>query len=167
VVLSVLGFSPAADAVGQGACNITGTITFASSSKTLSEGTWRIGPAIIDCQGLIAARRRITGRGPFTGSGTFKELSAGSGGACHQSGSGNVEYTIPTSGGDILVSEPDTYTLVGVGAFITPTLRGAFQLVPASGDCVTQPVTKATFVAEVVLYRYPRELPRPPGTQRG
>jgi hypothetical protein len=165
VVLSVLGFSPAADAVGQGACTISGTITFSSSSKTLSEGTWRIGPAILDCQGIVAARRLITGRGPFVGSGSFSELTAGTGGACRQSGSGTVDYTIPTSGGDIHVSEPDSYTLIGAGAFTTPTLRGTVQIAPASGDCVTQPVTKATFLAEVTLYRYPRELPapRPPG----
>jgi hypothetical protein len=163
VALSVLGFSPTAGAVGQGACNITGTITFSSSSKTLSEGTWKIAPAVIDCQGIVAARRRITGRGPFSGGGTFRELSAGSGGACHQSGSGTVDYTIPTSGGDILVSEPITYTMVGVATFTTPTLRGAFQFAPSSGDCVTNPVTRATFVAEMLLYRYPRELPRPPG----
>ena len=161
VVLSVLGFSPAADAVGYGGCTISGTITFSSSSKTLSEGTWRIGPAILDCQGIVASRRFITGRGPFTGSGAFSELSAGTGGACRQSGTGTVEYTVPTSGGDIHVSEPDTYTVIGVGAFTTPSLRGTVQIVPASGDCVTGPVTKATFLAEVTLYRYPRELPAP------
>jgi hypothetical protein len=34
------------------------------------------------------------------------------------------------------------------------------QVTPAGGDCLTKPVTKATFVAQVVLYRYPREVPK-------
>lgn len=168
VVLPVIGFTPAADAVGYGACTITGTITF--SSRTLSAGTWTIGPAVIDCQGLIAARRRITGRGPFKGSGSFTALPPGEGACLRHSGSGKIDYTIPTTGGDIHISEPSNHTLVGIGVIDTPTLHGSFQLPPPyDGDCLTKPVTKVTFVAEVLLNRYPRQLPnpKPPGQRAG
>jgi hypothetical protein len=161
LMLPMFGLSPAADAVGQGACTITGTITFSGGDQ--GQGVWKIGPATLDCQGLIAARRRIIGRGPFRGSGTFTEAVAGTGACLHHLASGTVDYRIPTSGGDILVSEPDTYTLAGgAGLFTTPTLRGPFQVAPFEGDCVSKPVTRATFVAELVLLRYPRELPTPP-----
>ena len=43
----------------------------------------------------------------------------------------------------------------------TPTLNGPLQVAPAGGDCLTKPVTKATFTAQVVLYRYPRQIPPP------
>jgi hypothetical protein len=162
VVLSLLEFAPAAGAVGLGFCRISGTMVF--SSRTAGEGRWSIEDGIIDCQGVIAARRRILGQGPFKGSGSYRALPDGGGACLHQAGSGTVDYTIPTSGGDILISEPDAYTLVGAGSFTTPTLRGTFQLPPPyDGDCVTKPVTSAPFLAETLLYRYPRELPTLPG----
>jgi hypothetical protein len=163
VVLSLVEFAPAARAVGLGLCTIRGTIVF--SSRTAGEGVWSIGDGVIDCQGLIAARRRILAPGPFKGSGSYTALPDGGGGAClHQAGSGTVDYTIPTSGGNILITEPNVYTLVGAGSFTTPTLRGAFVLSPPyDGDCVTKAVTSARFVATALLYRYPRELPTPPG----
>ena len=74
-----------------------------------------IAPAVLDCQGIIAARRRITGRGPFKGSGLFTALPPGQGACLRQSGTGNIEYRIPTSGGEIIVNEPWTYTLAGAG----------------------------------------------------
>jgi hypothetical protein len=162
VVLSLVEFAPAAGAVGLGFCRISGTMVF--SSRTAGEGRWSIEDGIIDCQGVIAARRRILGQGPFKGSGSYRALPDGGGACLHQAGSGTVDYMIPTSGGDILISEPDAYTLVGAGSFTTPTLRGTFQLPPPyDGDCVTKPVTSAPFLAETLLYRYPRELPTPPG----
>lgn len=161
VVLPVFGSIPAADAVGHGVCTITGRITF--SPPTLSAGAWDIESAVIDCQGLIAARRRIIGRGPLQGSGSFATVAPGNGGCLEQTGAGTLEYRIPTSGGDIRVSEPVNHTLAGLGVINTPTLHGTFQLAPPyDGDCVTKPMARATFVAEVVLYRYPRELPKPP-----
>jgi hypothetical protein len=160
VVLPVLGFTSSADAVGYGACTITGTITF--STRTLGAGTWNITPAVLDCQGIIAARRRITGRGPFRGSGSFTAVGT-DGGCLRQFGTGKVDYKIPTSGGDILVSETENHTLGLAGAIDTPTLHGLFQLPPPyDGDCVTKPVARSTFVAQVVLVRYPREAPTPP-----
>jgi len=157
LVLPMLGFAPEAGAVGYGECTITGTMTF--SSGTLSAGTWTIGPAVLDCQGLIAGRRRITGRGPIKGSGSYTALPAGDG-CLRQSGTGTIEYRIPTSAGEILVNEEWAHALAGAGVVNTPTLHGVMQVTPAGGDCLTKPVTKATFVAQVVLYRYPREVPR-------
>jgi hypothetical protein len=159
LVLPVIGFTPGAGAVGYGACTITGTISF--SSGTLSSGTWTIGPAVIDCQGIVAGRRRITGRGPFRGSGSYTSLLPGDGGCLRQSGSGKVEYSIPTTAGEIHVDEAASHTLAIVGTLTTPTLDGPFEVAPpySGGDCLTKTVGKATFVAEVLLYRYARQLP--------
>ena len=113
VGLAVFGFTPRADAVGYGACTIVGTISF--SSQTPSTGTWTIGPATLDCQGIIGKRARITGRGPLRGSGTYTALAPGDGGCLRQSGTGKVEYVIPTASGTIKVNEAATHTLAGVG----------------------------------------------------
>jgi hypothetical protein len=160
--MAVLGFTPTADAVGYGACTIVGSISF--SSQTPGTGTWAIGPATLDCQGIVGKRARITGRGPLNGSGAYKTLAPG---AClPQQGTGKVEYAIPTEGGVIKVSEAASDTLAGAGVFDTPTLHGTFQVAPPyDGDCVTKPLSRATFVAQVALYRYPREFPPggPPG----
>jgi hypothetical protein len=160
VVMPVIGFTPPAHAVGYGACSIVGTITF--SSKTLSTGTWTIGPATLDCQGIIGKRARIVGRGPFRGSGAFTALPPGDGACLRQNGTGQVEYEIPTASGTIKVEEVSNHTLAGAGVFDTPTLHGTFQLPPPyDGDCLTKPLSRATFVAQVMLYRYPREFPPP------
>ena len=157
---AVFGFSPRADAVGYGVCTIVGTISF--SSQTLSTGTWTIGPATLDCQGIVGKRARITGRGPLRGSGTYNALAPGNGACLPQNGTGQVEYVIPTASGIIQVNEGTSHTLAGAGLFETPTLHGTFQIPPPyEGDCVTKPLTRATFVAEVFLYRYPRQLPAP------
>jgi hypothetical protein len=159
--MAVFGFSPTADAVGYGACTIVGTISF--SSQTLGTGTWTIGPATLDCQGIVGKRARITGRGPLRGSGTYKALTPGDGACLPQNGTGNVEYVIPTASGPIRVSEAASHTFAGAGLFDTPTLHGTLQMPPPyDGDCVTKPLSRATFVAQVVLYRYPRQFPPGP-----
>jgi hypothetical protein len=159
---AVFGFSPRADAVGYGACTILGTISF--SSQTQSTGTWTIGPAMLDCQGIVGKRARITGRGPLRGSGTYNALAPG---AClPQNGTGKIEYVIPTASGTIQISEAVSHTLAGVGVLDTPTLHGTLQMPPPyDGDCVTKPLRRAGFVAQVILYRYPRQFPpgRGPG----
>ena len=161
VVLPVIGFTPPAHAVGYGACTIVGTITFATA-ETPSTGTWTIGPATLDCQGVIGKRARITGRGPFRGEGSFTALPPGDEACLRQSGTGTVEYQIPTASGTIKVNEGETHTLAGAGVFDTPTLHGTFQIPPPyDGDCLTKPVRRAAFVAQVMLYRYPREYPPP------
>ena len=154
---AVVGFTPTADAVGYGACAIAGTISFTPESPT--KGTWTIGPANLDCQGIIGKRARIIGRGPFRGSGTYTALLPGD--ACfRQSGTGKVEYEIPTASGTIKVNEAATHTLAGAGVIDTPSLHGIFQLPPPyDGDCLTKPVSRATFVGQLVLYRNPRQFP--------
>jgi hypothetical protein len=154
---AVSGFSPRADAVGYGACTIVGTISF--SSQTLSTGTWTIAPATLDCQGIIGKRARITGRGPLRGSGTYNAL-AGNGACLAQNGTGQVEYVIPTASGTIQVNEAVSHTLAGAGVFDSTSLHGTFQIPPPyEGDCVTKPLSRATFVAQVILYRNPRQFP--------
>jgi hypothetical protein len=162
VGLAVVGFTPTAGAVGYGVCTVLGTISF--SSQTQSSGTWSISPANLDCQGIVGKRARITGRGPLSGSGSYAGLAPG---ACFpQQGKGTIEYAIPTASGVIKVTEAVTQTSAGAGVMDTPTLHGTFQITPPyDGDCVTKPLRRATFVAQVVLYRYPREFPpsAPPG----
>ena len=155
---AAFGFTPTADAVGYGACTIAGTISFSAESP--AKGTWAIGPANLDCQGIIGKRARITGRGPFRGSGTYTALLPGDTGCLRQTGTGTVEYQIPTASGTIKVDEAVSHTLAGAGVLDTPSLHGVFQVPPPyDGDCVTKPVTRATFVAQLVLYRNPRQFP--------
>ena len=155
---AVFGFTPTADAVGYGACTIAGTISFAPESP--AKGTWAIGPANLDCQGIIGKRARITGRGPFRGSGTYTALLPADTGCLRQTGTGKVEYQIPTASGTIKVDEAVSHTLAGAGVLDTPSLHGVFQVPPPyDGDCVTKAVTRATFVAQLVLYRNPRQFP--------
>jgi hypothetical protein len=153
VALALVGFVPEAGALGGGACRISGRMVFSPQSD--NEGGWSIDRGVIECAGLLAGgKNRILGPGEFGGSGTYKAL-AGAGGAClRQAGTGKVEWRIPTSGGYLVVSDPVSYTLVGAGAFTSPDLFGTFQAAPPySGDCVTKPVTSASFVAEAMLYR--------------
>lgn len=166
--LTLLGFSPPAVATGAGICTISGTIRFAQSELAATEGQWSIGPAVISCQGLYNGYERILGPGDFAGAGTYTAFPDGSGACLHSVGSGTVEYGFPTTAYDIRLVEPQNYTLVGVGAFTTPSLRGTFEVTPPyEGDCVTKPVTQALFVAQASLVRfyppdrYPPEKPRP------
>jgi hypothetical protein len=73
----------------------------------------------------------------------------------HHVGTGKVDYMIPTSEADVRIQEPHDFVLAGAGAFTTPSLRGTFQITPPyEGDCVTRPVTRATFIAQAVLLRF-------------
>jgi hypothetical protein len=160
VVLPAIGFAPPAHSVGYGACSIAGTITF--SPETPSAGRWTIGPATIDCKGIIGKRARPVGPGPFRGSGSFAALPPGDAACLRQTGTGKVEYEIPTFSGVIKVSEKMSHTLAGAGVLDTPTLHGPFQIAPPhEGDCVTKPLTRARFMAQVVLHRNPRQFPPP------
>jgi len=153
VVLPLVGFAAPAGAAGGGVCRISGRIVF--SPKTDSDGAWSIQDGVIDCQGLLAGgKNRILGPGQFKGSGTYGALAPAGGACMHQTGMGTVDYRIPTSGGFLSITEPNSYAMVGAGSFTTPTLRGTLQVAPPyNGDCVTKPVTSATFVAEALLYR--------------
>jgi hypothetical protein len=153
VALPLIGFAPTAEAAGGAVCSISGTINFFPASAT--QGRWTIEPAVISCQGLFRATERITGPGTFAGSGSYAETPAGSGTCMHHVGTGNVDYMIPTSEADVRIREPQEFVLAGAGAFTTPSLRGSFQITPPyEGDCVTRPVTRATFIAQGLLVRF-------------
>jgi hypothetical protein len=153
VVLPLVGFASHAGAAGGGVCRIMGRLVF--SPKTDSDGAWTIQDGVIDCQGVLAGgKNRILGPGPFKGSGTYGPLAPAGGACMHQTGTGTVDYRIPTSGGFLVISEPNSYAMVGAGSFTTPTLRGTFEAPPPyNGDCVTKPVTSTAFEAEALLYR--------------
>jgi hypothetical protein len=157
VAVPLVATAPPADAIGAGVCTITGTISFDPTVAPSTEGAWRIGPAAITCHGLNRGPERFLGQGPFAGSGSYSALPTGTGGCLYQAGTGMVEYTVPTSGAPLHVKEEHQFVLAGAGSFTTPSLRGSFvQMPPFEGDCVTTPVTRATFVAQAILAR---ELP--------
>lgn len=156
VVLPIIGLVPTADAAGYGVCTLSGTITFKAHDQ--SGGDWFIGPAILDCQG-VSGRRRLLGKGSFTGSGTYASL-APAGGCLEETGKGTVEYRVPTTSGDILLKEAVTHTLAAAGVIDTETIHGLVQLAP-NGDCLTKPVARTSFVSQILFLRYPRDPTRP------
>ncbi|HEV8627905.1 MAG TPA: hypothetical protein VG034_26005, partial [Acidimicrobiia bacterium] len=108
----------------------------------------------IDCKGVYKGPDYFTGQGPFTGSGTYTVLPTGTGACVHQVGEGTVDYTFRTISGTYNLREKNEFVLAGAGKFTTPSLRGTFVIPPPyEGDCVTTPVTRATFIAQVVLAR--------------
>jgi hypothetical protein len=151
---SVVGPVPAANAAGAAACVISGTISFVPPSDASGQGAWSIGPAMINCQGIFSGYHFI-GPGPFTGSGSYTATLPSSGGSCvDQVGTGTVDYTLQTEAMDYHKVEAKRFVLAGAGEFTTPSLRGSLQLMPPyEGDCVTKPVTRATFFAEGVMAR--------------
>ena len=154
VATSVVGFVPAANGLGGAACVISGTISFrppAAEAAAGSHGTWDIGPGQIQCNGIINGYR-IWGTGPFNGSGTYTTLPV-AGDTCghlvHHVGMGDVDYLMRSAAMLFRVRETKRFVLAGAGEFSTPSLRGAIQLLPPyDGDCVTKPITRATFVAQ-------------------
>lgn len=149
----VVGPVPAAEAVGVGACTIGGTITFTPSGQTPGQGTWAIAPGVIQCRGQFNTYEYMVRTGEFAGSGTYTSVSSAEVGCFRELGTGTVDYWIPTDKQDAHVVEPYAFLLAGAGAFTTPTLRGAFQITTYDGNCVTGPVTKASFLAQVTLFR--------------
>jgi hypothetical protein len=155
VLLIQSGWLQPAAATGTAACTISGTITFTHSDLTSTDGSWAIGPAVINCQGPYNGYERIIGPGQFAGAGTYTAFPPGTGTCLHSVGSGTVEYGFPTTAYDIRLVEPHNYTLAGAGVFTTPSLKGTFQVTPPyDGDCVTKPVTTALFVAQASLLRF-------------
>ncbi len=155
VMVPLLGFVPAAHA-DAATCTISGTIGFSPPVATATRGTWRIAPGAIRCYGLHKGPEYFLGQGPFSGAGSYTVLSSGSGACLHQVGEGTVEYTVPTSGPNpsLRVRESHKFILAGAGTFMTPSLRGSFAVTPPyEGDCLTKPVTRATFVAQAMLVR--------------
>lgn len=157
VVPSVVWVAPPAGALGAAACVISGTVSFnppSAAPLTAGTGVWDIGPAQIHCNGVTNGYR-IFGTGPFTGSGTYTGLPVGTGSCFHHIGVGEVDYVIRSGAMVFRMREAKRFVLAGAGEFATPTLRGSLQLAPPyDGDCLTTPVTRATFVAQgFVLHR--------------
>jgi hypothetical protein len=153
VLATVLATAPAAEALGAGVCTIGGTITFSPAGQTSETGAWSIAPATIVCRGQYNTKELMLRNGAFNGSGSYTSLPSAQGGCLHQLGTGSVDYWITTEKQDIHVQEPHAFLLAGAGAFTTPTLRGVFQIVSYEGDCLTGPVTTASFQAQVTLLR--------------
>jgi hypothetical protein len=110
---------------------------------------------VISCHGLFNGYERILGPGKFSGTGSYGALPGPSGTCLRNVGSGKIDYTFPTTGADVHLVEPNDYTLAGVGAFTSPSLKGTFQITPPyEGDCVTKPITRALFLAEATLIRF-------------
>ena len=174
VAMSVVGFVPAASGLGGAVCVIGGTITFAppaAGGPAGSPGTWNIGPAQIECNGAINGYH-IWGTGPFSGSGTYTTPSeAGSpcGYLVHHVAEGNVDYVMRSAAMIYRVRESKRFVLAGAGEFSTPSRRGAIQLLPPyDGDCVTTPITRATFLAQGRYLRTePLFLPQSDGSPAG
>ena len=160
LMLPVLHAAPAAEAgFGVGACMINGTITFSPAITASEQGTWQTERATIECHGVIYGLARILGRGPFAGSGSLGPLSASTGACTLDLGPGNIDYTIPTSMGDLRITEPIT---AGLGAFTSRNMSGSFQLLPAhEATCAMNPLGRATFVAEGLFTRRDAQLPVP------
>jgi hypothetical protein len=149
----VVGPVPAAEAFGVGACTIGGAITFSPGDQTPDQGTWNIAPATIVCRGQYNTKELMVRSGAFNGSGSYTSLPSAQGGCLRQLGTGSVDDWVTTEKQDVHVTEPHAFLLAGAGAFTTPTLRGVFEIVSYEGDCLTGPVTKANFQAQVTLFR--------------
>jgi hypothetical protein len=153
----VTGFVPPAHALGGAACLISGTISFSKPSAaaaTGDSGTWAIGPGQITCNGIIKGFR-IFGSGPFTGSGTYETLPVGTGPCLQHTGTGTVDYIMRSGAMVWHMQEAQKFVLAAAGEIATPTLRGPAKLAPPyEGDCVTKPVTRAFFAAEVVMVNH-------------
>ena len=152
--MPLTGAVPPAGALGAGACTISGTISFEPPTDPYGRGNWLIGPGAINCQGLYKGPDYFTGQGPFSGSGTYSVLPSGTGTCIHQVGTGTVDYTFRTISSTYRLVEKSDFVLAGAGSFTTPSLRGMFTIPPPyEGDCITTPVTRATFVAQVLMSR--------------
>ena len=150
--------APPADAVAAGACVITGTIVFAPSAGGAEQGAWRIDPAVISCRGpfRVPHPEQMSGEaGQFSGVGSYHAVPSGDGHCLRELGTGTVDYWIKTEEQDVHVKEPHAFLLAGAGLFTTPTLRGTFQIPLYEGNCLTSPVNRAMFLAQVTLVRVP------------
>ena len=148
VATSVFGFVPPAHAVGGAVCVIGGTITFSEPFGTVGPGTWDINPGQIDCDGALNGYR-IFGSGPFTGHGTYTGLLPAGGPCLQRAGKGMVDYTFQSGAMMFHKQERQEFLVAGAGKLTTPSIRATLQLAPPyDGDCLTKPVTRATFVAQ-------------------
>lgn len=147
--------APPAGATGGAACVIGGTMQLSPDAATPAHGAWRIEPGVINCQGFFRAKNFIIGPGRFTGSGTYTEVPEGGGPCRHVVATGQVDYVIPTDHSTQHISEQVDFLFAGAGVFATPSLRGTVQATsPYRGDCMTETVSRASFVAQAVMLRF-------------
>lgn len=149
---------PAAQALGVGACTISGSIVFTPSAAGADHGAWAIDPAAISCWGpfRFPHKEEMNGQaGAFSGIGSYTTVPAGPSHCLRTLGSGTVDYWIRTEEQDVHVKEPHEFVLAGAGLFTTPTLRGTFEVPLQEGNCLTGPVNRATFLAQVTVLRVP------------
>lgn len=154
--LTLVGPAPHAGALGVAGCTIGGTISFTPPGKAAAQGIWRIDRGAINCQGTYKSIDRFLGQGSFTGSGTYEVLPMGGGTCLYQAGTGTVDYDIRTTAGTYRINEASKFVSAGAGKLATPSLRGSFLVTPPSGDDCVQHVTRASFVAQVLLVRDPQ-----------
>jgi hypothetical protein len=148
-----------ADAIAAGACVITGTIAFSPSVWSAARGVWEIESGVIRCRGpfRVPHPEQMNGdAGAFSGIGWYTTVASGQGHCLRELGTGTVDYWIRTEEQDVHVKEPHAFLLAGAGLFTTPTLRGTFQIPRYEGNCLSAPVTKGTFLAQVTVVRVPR-----------
>lgn len=151
VATSVVGFVPPAHAVGGAACVIGGTITFSEPFGSMGPGTWDINQGQIDCDGALNGYR-IFGSGPFTGHGTYTGLLPAGGPCLQRIGKGTVDYMFQSGAMMFHKKESQQFIVAGAGKLTTPSIRATLQLAPPyDGDCLTKPVTRATFAAQGVM----------------
>jgi hypothetical protein len=157
LIPTVVGFVPSAEALGGAACLISGTINFSRPSATAAtgdSGTWTISPGQITCNGVIKGYR-IYGSAPFSGSGTYAALPVDGGPCMQHVGTGTVDYVMRSGAMIWHMQESQRFVLAAAGEIATPTLRGPATLAPPyDGDCVTKPVTRAFFAAEVMMVNH-------------
>ena len=92
---------------------------------------------------------RIFGSGPFTGKGTYTTLLPAGGPCLQRVGTGVVDYTFQSGAMIFHKQEKQQFIVAGIGKLTTPSIRATLQLAPPyNGDCLTKPVTRATFAAE-------------------
>ena len=147
VATTVLGFVPPAHAVGGAACVLGGTISFTEPFGTTGPGTWEINPGQIDCDGAINGYR-IFGSGPFTGHGTYTGILPAGGPCLQRIGKGVVDYMFQSGAMMFHKRESQEFVVAAAGKLTTPSIRATLQLAPYDGDCLTKPVTRATFAAQ-------------------
>ncbi|HEV7862623.1 MAG TPA: hypothetical protein VGR20_07985 [Acidimicrobiia bacterium] len=150
---ALLAPARAAQAVGAGACVITGTIIFTPSAAASERGAWDISPGVIRCRGTFRRLDQMVGEGTFSGAGSYTVVPSGEGHCLRSLGTGTVDYWITTEKQDVHMKEPHSFLLAGAGVFTTPTLRGSFQIPAYEGNCLTSPVSRAVFLAEVTMVR--------------
>jgi hypothetical protein len=153
MTLLVVVEAPPAHAFGAGVCVIGGTINFVPVAHEPGTGAWNISPATIQCRGQYNTKELMLRNGSFTGDGSYTSVPNTDNGCLRQLGTGSVDYWITTQKQDVHIKEPNAFLAGGAGAFMTPTLRGVFQILSYEGDCLASTVTRASFLAEVTLLR--------------